>query len=373
MSTHPLISTAVLIGVFALLPAFRAAAQPASTGERDRLYDILAREAGTLQRQGMLIKKAIKLVRPAVVHIEAEKTEEGNYGPRRRVEEEGAGVVFQLNDQFYILTNRHVIVNALDPNINIRLADGRIIQPTQSWSDLGTDVGVMAVDATGLIPARLGNSDTMEIGDFVLAVGSPFGLSHSVTFGIISAKGRRDLELGVEGVRFQDFIQTDAAINPGNSGGPLLNLSGEIIGINTAIASNSGGNEGIGFSIPINMSMVVARQLIESGIVVRAYLGVHLDSRFNLDKARQLGLQQLVGACITGVTPGSPAEDVALQVDDVILKFNGVAIEDDSHLVNLVSMTPVNQEIEIVLFREQQRMTIQSTVANRADFHSRRQ
>ena len=127
--------------------------------------------------------------------------------------------------------------------------------------------------------APLGNSDALEIGDFVLAVGSPFGLSHSVTYGIISAKGRRDLKLGEQGttILFQDFLQTDAAINPGNSGGPLVNLRGEVIGINTAIASNSGGNEGIGFAIPINMFMVVARQLIEQGVVTRAFMGVNLD------------------------------------------------------------------------------------------------
>ena len=126
----------------------------------------------------------------------------------------------------------------------------------------------MAINTDGLSPARLGDSSKLDIGDFVLAVGSPFGLSHSVTYGIISAKGRRDLRLGDDGVQYQDFLQTDAAINPGNSGGPLLNLRGEVIGLNTAIASTSGANEGIGFAIPINMVMVVADQLIERGTVV---------------------------------------------------------------------------------------------------------
>ena len=132
-----------------------------------------------------------------------------------------------------------------------------------------------------MVPAKLGDSGLVEIGDFVLAVGSPFGLSHSVTYGIISAKGRRDLQLGVEGVRYQDFFQTDAAINPGNSGGPLLNLRGEVIGINTAIASSSGGSEGIGFTIPINIAMFVAKQLIDQGVVVRAMLGVTCDSLYD--------------------------------------------------------------------------------------------
>ena len=145
----------------------------------------------------------------------------------------------------------------------------------------------MAVEAADLIPASLGDSDRMEIGDFVLAVGSPFGLSHSVTFGIISARGRHDLELGDATIRFQDFLQTDAAINPGNSGGPLCNLRGQVIGINTAIASNSGGNEGIGFSIPVNLFMGVARQLIDNGKVTRAFLGVTLDAKFGARDGRR--------------------------------------------------------------------------------------
>ena len=162
-----------------------------------------------------------------------------------------------------------------------------------------TDVAVLAVSAPDLTAAPLGDSDRMEIGDFVLAVGSPFGLSHSVTFGIISAKGRRDLHLGeVDTVQFQDFLQTDAAINPGNSGGPLVNLRGEVIGINTAIASNSGGNEGIGFAIPVNMFMTVARQLIETGKVTRAFLGVNM-----LEVGVRSGDGRRVGAAPAGGRP----------------------------------------------------------------------
>src|SRR5262249_36577839 len=152
-----------------------------------------------------------------------------------------------------------------------------------------------------VVPARLGDSNQLEIGDYVVAVGSPFGLSQSVTSGIVSAKGRRDLDLGDEGGRFQDFLQTDAAINPGNSGGPLINLKGEVIGINTAIASNSGGSEGIGFTIPVNMAMVIVRQLIDHGSVTRAFLGVNLDSKFNASIAARLGMPQPRGARITGI------------------------------------------------------------------------
>ncbi len=217
-------------------------------------------------------------------------------------------------------------------------------------------------------PRPLGDSDKVEIGDFVLAVGSPFGLSHSVTFGIISAKGRRDLRLGEANVRFQDFLQTDAAINPGNSGGPLVNLRGEIIGINTAIASNSGGNEGIGFSIPVNMFMVVARQLIERGKVSRAFLGVKLESKFGPAAAVEAGLPRLMGAKVTTLIKNSPAEAARLQVGDIILEFNRVPIEDDAHLINLVSLTPVGTTVPVVIFRDRRMLTIQVEVGDRSKF-----
>jgi serine protease Do len=202
-------------------------------------------------------------------------------------------------------------------------------------------------------------------------VGSPFGLMRSVTYGIISAKGRRDLKLGDDGVRFQDFMQTDAAINPGNSGGPLINLRGEVIGINTAIASSSGGNEGIGFSIPINMALAVARQLIDNGSVVRAYLGVSLERKFTAASARKLGLTRLQGARISGVTAGSPAEAAGLKVDDVVLYFDGVRVQSDTHLVNLVSLTDVGKEVPVVIFRDRETITVPVKVGNRAKFESR--
>ena len=283
-----------------------------------------------------MLKHVVKVVRPTVVHIEAEKADPtAKKYSHHSIEEAGSGTVLQLGDKFYVLTNRHVIKDATVNNIHIKLYDGRQFSPTQAWSDPGTDVAIMSVATPHLIPARIGDSDKVEMGDFVLAMGSPFGLSHSVTFGIISAKGRRDLELGDERVQYQDFMQTDAAINPGNSGGPLISLRGEVVGMNTAIASNSGGSEGIGFTIPINMAMNIAKQLVTRGSVVRAFLGVTLDSKFTQDIAEGLGLPQLEGARIAAITANSPAEAAKLQVDDVILEFNNVPIENDGHLVNL--------------------------------------
>jgi serine protease Do len=193
-------------------------------------------------------------------------------------------------------------------------------------------------------------------------MGSPFGLSHSVTFGIVSAKGRRDLELG-DDVRFQDFLQTDAAINPGNSGGPLVNLRAEVIGMNTAIASSSGGSEGIGFAIPINMVMVIVKQLIERGTVERAYMGVALDSKFGPAVAIAVGLSRPRGARVTRITPGSPAEHAKLQPGDIILRYNGVRIDNDSHLISLVSLTEVGKKVVLQIFRDRHLQELPVTLA----------
>jgi serine protease Do len=320
------------------------------TIDRDRLYQEVAEEVAALERQGNILKKVIQLAQPTVVHIEAKKAHSDV--SRRSIEEAGSGVIVQYGDNYYVLTNRHVVKHATLDNIHIGLHTGEVILPARIWADVETDVAVMGVEARTLTAARLADSSKVSIGDFVLAVGSPFGLSHSVTYGIISAKGRRDLELGVEGVRYQDFFQTDAAINPGNSGGPLLNLRGEVIGINTAIASSSGGNEGIGFTIPINIAMSVARQLIDQGSVVRAMLGVSLDSRYDDALAQQLGLSRCVGARVNRVNPDTAAEETGIEVGDVILSFDNIRIEDDDHLVNQVKLTPVGKQVSIVVLRD---------------------
>ncbi|MFO0867575.1 MAG: trypsin-like peptidase domain-containing protein [Pirellulales bacterium] len=356
-----------LPGLLAMLLLSLPPIRPAvSQDDREAQSEQLARDVAHLENEGRLLRRVVAYIRPTVVHIDAERPDEGKRGS----EETGSGVIVRIGDQNYVLTNRHVIKGARVNRIRIRTYDGRQITPTKVWSDKGTDVAVLAVDAPQLVPARVGNSDDTDIGDFVLAVGSPFGLSHSVTFGIVSAKGRRDLQLGSETVSYQDFLQTDAAINPGNSGGPLMNLRGEVVGINTAIASSSGGNDGIGFSIPINMVMAVAQQLVEKGMVVRAYLGVHLDIRFNEEVARRLGLGRLQGARVSQVTPNSPASQARLLVDDVILEFNGVGINDDNHLVNLVSLTAVGKTVPVVILRRGQKMTLDITLTDRERFEA---
>ncbi|NUQ64926.1 MAG: trypsin-like peptidase domain-containing protein [Pirellulales bacterium] len=338
--------------------------------KREELYRQLRSQAEVLEAQASVVKTVAKLIGPTVVHIEADVTPRSapHFGPRKQIEEAGSGVIVEIGGKHYILTNRHVIDGATTAGIRIRLADGRQIRPSGILVDPETDTGVMAVSAPDLVAAPIGDSDRMEIGDFVLALGSPFGLSHSVTYGIISAKGRRDLELGDSGVRLQDFLQTDAAINPGNSGGPLINLRGEVIGINTAIASNSGGSEGIGFSIPINMFMVVARQLVERGQVTRAFLGVTLDRDFGPAVAAELGLPRPIGARIIDLTEKSPAAIANLQRGDVILQFNSVPVEDDAHLVNLVNLTEVGKEVSLLVYRDRQTQVVKVRVGDRGAF-----
>jgi len=338
--------------------------------QRAELYRTLRKQAQVLEAQASIVKTVAKLIGPAVVHIEADVPPRavGLYGRRPQIEEAGSGVIIRLEGKHYVLTNGHVVRKSAPQEIKINLTDGRQIHPEKVWDDPETDVAVMAVSAPDLVAADVGDSDRMEIGDFVLAVGSPFGLSHSVTYGIISAKGRRDLRLGEASLLFQDFIQTDAAINPGNSGGPLVNLQGEVVGINTAIASNSGGNEGVGFSIPINMFMIVGRQLIEHGKVRRAFLGVDLDKDFGPARAAEIGLPRLTGARITKIRTGTSAEAAKLQVGDVILEFNQTRVEDDVHLVNLVSLTEVGKTVSLVIFRDRKPITLTLPVGDRSQF-----
>lgn len=321
---------------------------------RDAEFAALAADVAIFEKQANLLKRAVKLAAPAVVHIEARKnlSRGGEAGEDSGTEEAGSGVLIEMDGKFFALTNRHVVADAQLSGVLVKSHDGRALTPLRIWSDHESDVAVIELRERDLVAARLGDSGVVEIGDFVVAVGSPFGLSHSITYGIISAKGRRDLELGDDGVHYQDFMQTDAAINPGNSGGPLVNLRGEVIGINTAIASSSGGNEGIGFTIPIKMVMFVANQLIEKGYVERGHLGVRLDPTFSREKALRAGLKRLEGALVTNVTPNSPADKGGLQVGDIILSYNSELIENDNHLVNMVGNTAVGSEVVLVVFRK---------------------
>lgn len=335
-----------------------------ASNAREAEYASLARDVENLDREFSLVKRVVKLVTPAVVHIESRPNEK--FKGLLNVEEAGSGVVVQFNSKHYVLTNRHVIRHSSPERIEVHLADGRVYNPVRIWSDRETDVAALALDAPNLSAARLGDSDILEIGDFVLAVGSPFGLSQSVTRGIVSAKGRHNLDLGDDDLKWQNFIQTDAAINPGNSGGPLVNLRGEVVGLNTAIASASGGNEGIGFSIPINIVARIARALVEDHQVPRGFLGVKLDINFNKQRAQALGLTRLVGTRVSQIEPSSPAEKANLQINDVILEFNGVRIEQDMHLISLVKLTEIGRKVPITVLRDGKLMQMEVEIGNAA-------
>jgi len=324
------------------------------------------KELSALHQSSAWLAKITNVITPSVVHIQSER----KAANRGKVEETGSGVIISSpkTPGSYIVTNRHVIDGAELDAISISLNDGRMLNPTRVWSDRATDIAVLQVTEDDLTAAKWGDSNRLEIGHLVIAAGSPFGLSRSVTLGIISAKGRRSLKLGAGSeVLNQDFLQTDAAINPGNSGGPLIDMNGRVIGINTAIASQGGGNEGIGFSIPSNLAQRVMEQLLETGSVRRGYLGVRLDPAFDAKAARRLKLDRVQGTRVVEVYSASPASRANLQIDDVVMTFDGLDVQDESHLINLVSLTPVGKAIRLTVWRDGKKIQLSVTLAERAD------
>jgi serine protease Do len=314
------------------------------------------------------ISEVASRVVPSVVHIQAVRLEN-----ERRVEETGSGVLMRTPAArgLYVITNQHVVRGAEAGAIDVVLNSGTSVRPQRVFRDTESDLAVLQITDRGEASAEWGDSDGVEIGHFVLAVGSPFGLSQSVTLGIVSAKGRRDLSLTADhSVTNQDFLQTDAAINPGNSGGPLIDIRGQVIGINTAIASNGGGNEGIGFSIPSGLARRVFEQLVLHGKVRRAYLGVELDNDFSPSAAQRLGLDRSRGARILRVynVQNSPANRAGLRMDDVIVSFNGVEIEDENHLINLVSLSDVGSAVEMEVIRGGRRMRLKVQLTDRETY-----
>lgn len=330
----------------------------------EKVYRELSSEASSLLDGSMLLAKIATVTTPSVVHIQSERRQGS-----RKEEETGSGVILTSSraSGFFVVTNGHVIDRTPLESISIHLHDGRVLQPEKVWTDALSDVAVLKIDAPNLVAAKWGDSRKVDIGHMVLAMGSPFGLSRSVTFGIISARGRRQLKLGNSEVLNQDFLQTDAAINPGNSGGPLVDLQGRVIGINTAIASSSGGNEGIGFSIPSQLAQRVMDHLLEFGVVPRAYIGVQLDEAFDARIAAKLKLDRLQGAHVNEVFPNSPASKAGLQFDDVILNFDGTEVQDHDHLINLVSLSPIGKQIRMTVLRAQKRITLSIVLAERVE------
>ncbi|MFC3652289.1 DegQ family serine endoprotease [Dyella humi] len=264
--------------------------------------------------------------------------------PREQVEQSlGSGVIVDAA-KGYVLTNNHVVGGADD--ITVTLQDGRNVKGTLVGTDPATDVAVVKITADKLQALPIADSSTLRVGDFVVAVGDPFGLGQTVTSGIVSALGRS----GLGGSSFQNFIQTDASINPGNSGGALVNLRGELVGINTMILSPSGGNVGIGFAIPTKIASEVMDQLIAHGKVNRGSLGAQTQD-ITPNIARMLGLKSNEGAVVTRVLPGSAADHAGLEVGDVITAVNGQALQNSDQLNNALGLMPPNSTVNLTALR----------------------
>jgi Do/DeqQ family serine protease len=327
----------------------------------------------------------VKRVSPAVVNIATRgtiKEEPGQRNPllddpffrrffdvppdskprERQFQSAGSGVIVDAKNG-YIITNHHVVENASE--ITITLLDNRSFTAKVIGSDEGADVAVLQAKQPNLIAMALGDSTRLEVGDYVVAIGNPFGLQHTVTAGIVSALGRT----GINPDGYEDFIQTDASINPGNSGGALVNLRGELVGVNSAILSRSGGNIGIGFAIPVNMVKGVMDQLIKYGQVKRGVLGVNI---YNVtpDIAKEFGLTESSGALVAGVAPGSAADRAGVKTGDIITSINGVNMKDAGELRNTIGMLRVGDKVEIGLLRDGKARKVNALISERSELET---
>jgi S1-C subfamily serine protease len=286
-------------------------------------------------------------------------------------EESGSGVILKFpgTTGVVVVTNYHVVGAAQPSKVYVTLSDGRIVQPARTWVDPESDVALLNIEEE-LPAAQLADSERVKRGQWVLAFGSPFGLNQTVTHGIISATNRGQISLGST-IRLKEFLQTDAAINPGSSGGPLVDLDGKVVGINTAIASKSGSNSGVSFSIPANQVKRVASQLIEKGVVTRGYLGVQLATALEPAEALRLGLTKVSGALVEIVHPNTPASAAGLRVGDVILQIEDIAVRDENHLINTVCALPPGQKVKLTVWRDRKAGVLEVTVGTYAGQKSR--
>ena len=320
----------------------------------------------------------VEQVSPAVVNIATSATVETQSNPllndpffrrffdvpeqprQRQVQSLGSGVVVDA-EAGYILTNHHVIANA--DQIQITFDDGREVDAEIVGSDPETDIAVLRADVSGRSALALGDSDELRVGDYTMAIGNPFGLEHTVTTGVVS--GLERTLPGDGGARLQSFIQTDASINPGNSGGALINLRGELIGINTAILSRSGGNIGIGFAVPVNMARQVMAQIIEYGEVQRGVLGVRVQD-LTPEMAEAFDIERPSGALVAQVTPNSPAAEAGLEAGDVIIEVNGTPVSDANAMANAIGLLRIGDTVNLVYVRDGETRTTSATVADPA-------
>ncbi len=339
------------------------------------VWNLNAAERITAKDWRTAFVEVAKKVKPSVVAIRSERTvsvapgegfgedffkgtpfedffkQHGGPPVKRKQMGEGSGVI--VDEKGYILTNNHVVAGA--EKITIHLHDGRELVGTVRGTDSRTDLAVVHVEATNLPVAALGDSDKIQVGEWAIAVGSPFGLEETVTVGVISAKGRSGLGTG----NYEDFIQTDASINPGNSGGPLVNIDGEVVGINAMIIQPG---QGIGFAIPINLARTIMLELIKTGKVIRPWVGIGLQD-ITSDLMKFFNLKEKEGALISQVYAGSPAEKAGLKVGDVVVEVDGVKVKNSQDVVREVLKKKVGQKVNFVVWREGKRTEISVTTA----------
>jgi serine protease Do len=339
-------------------------------------------DMATVRRLSNAFTTVAQQATPAVVFITVERTVEEEQSPlpfdnpfdlfseefferffRRRAPEgqprefrqrgQGSGVIISKDGT--ILTNHHVVGEA--DRVTVRLADGRELQARTVGTDPRSDVAVIKIEGDNLPVLPLGNSETLQVGEWVMAIGSPFGLTRTITVGVVSAKGRSHLGI----VDYEDFIQTDAAINPGNSGGPLVNMQGEVVGLNTAIFSRSGGYMGIGFAIPINMVKGIQEQLVTTGKVVRGYLGVRIQD-LTAELAESFKVESTAGALVAEVAENTPAAKAGLRSGDVIVALDGTPVQNASQLRNQIAMMSPGTKVQLQVVRDGQKREIAVTL-----------
>jgi Do/DeqQ family serine protease len=312
----------------------------------------------------------VKNVAPAVVNIRVSQTVTarspfGNdpfrqfFGTpnEREIASAGSGVIVDAKNG-YILTNHHVVKNA--DKIQISLINEDSLDAEVIGSDAATDIAVIKVNPQNLVELPIGNSDDVEVGDFVIAIGNPYGLSHTVTAGIVSALGRT----GISRNGYEDFIQTDASINPGNSGGALVNMNGELVGINSAIISRTGGNVGLGFAVPSEIARSVMQQILDFGEVRRGLLGVTITT-IDEEIAKALGAEVNSGALVSNIEPGSAAENAGLQVDDIIIRVDDKKIDNGRELANAIGLKGSGEQVDIEFVRNGKSQTMAATLGQK--------
>jgi len=325
--------------------------------------------------------QAVKQAGPGVVNIYSSKTIKrrlhplldnplfqqffgGPQVPRERIQSSlGSGVLVSADG--YVLTNNHVIAGA--DEIKVALNDGRSAQAQLIGSDPGTDLALLEIDLPDLTSLKFGQSDQLLVGDVVLAIGNPFGVGQTVTMGIVSATGRQHLGINT----FEDFIQTDAAINPGNSGGALVNPAGELVGINTAIYSQSGGSQGIGFAVPAALAQRILDQLVNNGRVVRGWLGLELQN-IDRDLATSFGLKSLQGVIVAGVYRNTPAHQLGLRPGDIITAIDGIKMNNANQALNTISGLVPEQTVAVTFLRRGKQLEIELAVIERPKEQSAR-